>query len=104
MSAILLRKLNMPTKWTVHSALINDASVTVDVRDQLERYYLLYWTPDHFFDQMNNGIIAHQGIEYLVIYKNCNPISLRRCEQISLSFRKAKSEYELCAYVIVQKT
>lgn len=68
----------------------------------LERYYKLHWSSDYFFNRMQDGTITtSDGIQYLLIYRNCTPGMLRTCGQIQLSFRQAKKEFELCNYVLI---
>lgn len=102
-TAINLARSNMPSKWKLHSELINTFTLQSDEINALDRYYILHWQPAHFLQEMKEGIIVHQDIKYLVIYKNCNIIKIRNAPaQIALSFRKPKAEYNLCNYVIVK--
>lgn len=72
-------------------------------------YFLLYWTPAHFFSLLHEGKISREdeftGLKYhyQVMYKQCTPAELRNCNQIKLSFRRPKEEYPVGKYVIVMK-
>lgn len=104
--SIIAYKAGLPSKWTVHYALVNDFTISdTEILNQLDKYYKLFWKAGYFDPSVLDGTILHQDIRYLVIYKNCNPYQIRKLdktEQIELSFRKAKPEYQLAAYVIVR--
>ena len=71
--------------------------------DTLSRYYLIYWSPEYFFEQMQNGLLIHQDKEYVVVYHKCTPTKLKNARQVALSFRIAQKEYQnLKPIVLVQ--
>lgn len=69
---------------------------------ECEKYYLLYWAPDHFNSQLKDGMITHQDIQYQVCYApRIGYASIAKSRQLKLSFRKAHAKYNLPGYVIV---
>lgn len=84
----------------LHAELINKWTLPFRAPD-LDRYYLLYWTPSYFDAIWNEGIITREGVDYIVVYHACKPAELRREKQIALSFRRAVPEFNLPAYVLV---
>ena len=73
------------------------------IRARFSRYYLLYWSPEHFFKCLHDGIVEHFGIKHQVIYYKCTPESIRSCRQLQLSFREAHPDYGIEPYVLVMK-
>jgi len=89
---------------TLHSMLLNRWVIPDSYLDILEKYYLITWNRYHFHDQLENGIIEHQGTRYLVVYHECKPADfLRERHEVWLSFRKAIDDFEIPAYVLVKK-
>lgn len=68
----------------------------------LSQYHLLYWNPVHLLLNMKDGTITKDGRVYQVIFQDCNPFTIKRCNQVVLSFRAAKVEFDLEPYVIVK--
>lgn len=103
--SIQIAKSGLPRKQLLQSELINTFHLEAEFTNCLSKYYRKFWSKNYFFEVMHEGIIIDQNTEYLVIYKNCNPFTIRKCEkekQIELSFRKAKSKYELIGYVLIR--
>jgi len=71
-------------------------------QDTLESYYLLYWEPHYFLSQIKEGTLTHNGKVFQVIYKRgASPATIKSKEQIKLSFRAPKAEFDLPSYVLV---
>jgi len=100
MSALIVLRMYKITPSNMHSALVNRFDIS-ELIDSLEQYKLLYWAPQHFFAQLKEGMIERNGVEYLVVYHKCTPTRLHSQSQIALSFRQAKIEFNLPAYVLV---
>jgi hypothetical protein len=102
MSAILLHQQHGITPSILHSRLINNFQLLPETPlDVLESYYLLYWSPEHFFTHMKDGMLEHNGVKYMVVYHKCTPEGLKRHEKMVLSFRSAKDKFHLVPYVLV---
>lgn len=98
-----LRKYNL-TPSNVHASLVNEFKLKqLKSVDALDHYCLLYWNPEYFYTQMIDGVVIKNDIRYLVIYHKCTPTEVRKRNQIALSFRAAKAEFNLPAYVLVSK-
>lgn len=69
--------------------------------DCLDKYYLLYWSPEYFISQMSYGTITHNNEKYIVIYKHCTPTQIKTARQVKLSFRKPLDIFNLPGYVLV---
>lgn len=89
----------------IRSLLISELNINPIYRPALKNYYLLFWSPEWFFNKMIDGRINQNGQIYWVIYKDCVPTDIRNLfnsgAQISLSFRTASDEYNLPSYVMV---
>jgi len=71
----------------------------------LDRYYLLYWSPNYLTEQIKDGMIVHQGISYQVIYTDSvkpNTANNGKWRQIALSFRAATKEYGIHPKVLIK--
>lgn len=88
-------------KSEMHSALINRFELTPEQIAACEKYYILRWKGAHFKHILQNGTITHQGVTYLVVYKDCKPTDIQTSSTIHVSFRKSAKEYQLQAYVLV---
>jgi hypothetical protein len=88
-------------KLEMHACLINRFELTEEQKAACEKYYILRWKGAHFKQVLENGTIAHQGVRYLVIYKDCKPTDIVGSSSLYVSFRKPAKEYELQAYVLV---
>jgi hypothetical protein len=89
------------SKTAMHSALINRFEFTPAQRAACERYYILHWSGTHFHDVVSDAIIEHQGVRYLVVWKECKPTDVKPDSRLFLSFRKPAREFELQPYVLV---
>jgi hypothetical protein len=102
MSAILLQQEFGVTPAILHSRLINNFVLPPEIPiTALDTYYLLYWSPEYFFEQLHDGMITHQNKSYIVIYHKCTPEGLKKHEKMVLSFRAAKDRFHLTPYVLV---
>jgi len=88
-------------KSDMHSALINRFELTPEQAAACEKYYILHWRGAHFKHVMRNGIITHQGVDYLVVYTECKPTDILTSSYLYVSFRKPAKEYGLQAYVLI---
>jgi|SRR5579863_3888306 len=88
-------------KSEMHSALINRFELTSEQIAACEKYYILRWKGHHFKHVMSGGGIVHQGVNYLVVYKDCKPTDIRSYSNLYMSFRKPTKEFGLQAYVLV---
>lgn len=95
-----LHKYNI-SKSTMHSALINRFELTGEQIDACEKYYILHWSGAHFRQVMSGGVVIHQGVSYLVVYKDCKPTEILPHSKLYLSFRKPAKEFGLQAYVLI---
>jgi hypothetical protein len=92
------------TKNQVASMMLNFFHYPYNYLDTLATYYMRHWTGQHFYANMVDGAItgSEDSIKYLVVYQGCTPYQAKRAQQLRLSFRSAKPEFGLCAYVIVR--
>lgn len=93
---------------TVHYMMLNHFTYPVDFRNTLSEYFLLHWETRYFQEKLRDGIISRKSldgsgkdVEYIVLFRK----SIKEVfapGNVRLSFRKAKVEYNLPAYVIVE--
>ena len=97
-------KLYGVTKNQVASMMLNFFHFPYQYTDVLATYYLRHWTGQHFYASMQDGAIigTEDNIKYLVVYQGCTPFQAKRAHQLRLSFRSAKPEFGLQAYVVVR--
>lgn len=77
----------------IYLAILDYWVIPPALKDRLDKYYLLHWEKDYFFNQSLTGRIVHQDVEYLVLYHQCLPLHMTRADvkQVALSFRKLAS-------------
>lgn len=102
MSAILCYKQHGVTRNQLASLCINTFNFPEQYQDLLSKYRLIQWSGRMFADHLKSGVITFLGDEYLVVYKDCTPSKVMKADQIRLSFRKPKDEFEVRGYVIVK--
>lgn len=93
-------KYGLPKSY-VALLLLHFHEIPLAQQDVLEHYQLYYWNSAYFDERIVNGTIVKSGIPYLIQYHHCSPASLRHCNQVALSFRAAKPEYQLPPIVLV---
>lgn len=84
-------------KHTRHWALSHIWALNSLQIEQLDKYYLLHWEPEHFlkqitYDDLGRGVIVREDIEYVL---RLNGFNLPDCvfdKTVRLSFRKHKDE------------
>ena len=52
--------------------------------------------------QIKDGIITHDGIDYIVVFHQTTAINVRKSSQVKLSFRKPDKEFDLTPYVLIK--
>jgi hypothetical protein len=72
-----------------------------ELKDCLGLYYMLYWKATYFFSRMDKGTLEREGKVYKIIYYNTDPATLRKCNQVKLSFRCPKSVFDIQPVVLV---
>lgn len=70
-------------------------------KDITENYFLLYWTSEYFFSQYRDGTVTKDGKTYNVIYFNTSYFDCKEAKNLKLSFRAAKDDLNIGAYVLV---
>ena len=76
--------------------------ITPEFQDLLNTYFLRVWDSDYALSLVEDGAIIYEGTKYFCIYKR--PItSLKAANKLILSFRAAKPEFNLPAYVLIKQ-
>ena len=61
-------------------------------RQRLDKYFLLYWEPSHFLEQLqgdDKSYLTREGIRYYVIYMELlSPEYIKEYSRVRVSFRK----------------
>lgn len=102
-SAITALQKYSISKATLKNHLYHNPVIPQEFRPALKTYYLLYWSPDWYFEKLHDGIICDKnGTSYIVITApNVSTSKLLAANQIAMSFRQAMPEYELPGIVFV---
>jgi hypothetical protein len=95
-----LRKTGI-TKAAMQEILTTKWSLSPDEESACEKYYILHWRGNHFWQVMTSGQIIHQNVRYLVVYKDCTPTQIKEDSKLFMSFRKPDRTFNLPAYVLV---
>ena len=96
-------------KSYLHYITLNHFTLRPDYRDLFKAYFLRKWTPSFFFGQVVKGSIWYEDEEYIVVYHRKSRGQLMQdCTRlqdpqlnVTLSFRKPVSEFQLPGYVLV---
>ena len=98
---------------TLKYIISNHTTIAHRLHDTLETYYILYWDVEYFLSQFTEGTIKRDNRIYHIIFKGTGAGNTKHrghmiadvkqgmSYQVSLSFRKAKPEFNLPAYVLV---
>lgn len=101
-SAITCAKVYGVGKSELNKHLLHNPVIPTNLQHCLDTYYLLYWSPDYFLEKERDGFIIHHAQRYIVMMApNVSRNKIVHANQIKLSFRKAKPEFELPAIVYV---
>jgi len=94
-------------KYKLADHMRNSMHMPTEMLEHLDIYRLIHANVPWFKNNLEDGIVTH-GIEgkditmYNVIYHQCTPAAAKSAKEIRLSFRKAKPEFEIEPYVLVQ--
>lgn len=89
--------------------LVRESPSIIRYRDCLNTYFKLYWSGEHLLQKIaesGDGTITKNEAVYVAVYApNCTRgyILAHKDEQYSLSFREAKKEFGLPAYVFISR-
>lgn len=76
-----------------------------NMRDTLDKYYIMRWNVGYFLSKIKEGMIEHQDVEYQIIYHKTDPTKLHRVSgthaQVKLSFRVADPLFNIPPTVLV---
>lgn len=91
------------TKLQLADLMRNNMHIPTSALDALSVYYMKHCTGAEFARTLEEGTVEYNGKRYSVIYHGCLPFAAKRAHEIRLSFRAAKSDYEIePPYVLVQ--
>lgn len=88
-------------KYKLADHLRNSMHVPDDMLQHLSTYRIQHWHVPQFKNSLIDGTIEWGEI-YNVIYHQCTPAAAKSAKEIRLSFRKAKPEFGIEPYVLVQ--
>ena len=90
--AALLRSSSSFTVCKINECMKTFSIFDTKVRASLEKYFLLYWEPQHFLDELagiDSSYILKDGTRYYVMYQELlSPDHIKEYSQLRLSFRK----------------
>lgn len=97
-----LVRTKMISKYTLHSALVNQWVIPDHLIAELKNHFLLQWQGSFVKDSNKHGIIEKDGTKYLVCFHKTTPHKVYSSDKVWLSFREANVEWNIPAYVLVQ--
>ena len=83
------------------SDMINNKHVEIKFRKICTSYYLLYWRGEHLKSLNINGSIMHNGISYVLVFKDTTPYTAYHAAQVRISFRVIPDYISNCNYAVV---
>ena len=83
------------------SDVINNKHVEIKFRKICTSYYLLYWRGEHLKSLNINGSIMHNGISYVLVFKDTTPYTAYHAAQVRVSFRVIPDYISNCNYAVV---
>jgi hypothetical protein len=89
-------------KYKLADHMRNSMHMPDDMLQHLEVYKMMHWNVPQFKNELTDGTIAISNGIYNVIYHQCTPAAAKSAKEIRLSFRKAKPEFGIEPYVLVQ--
>lgn len=95
-------------KYRLADHMRNSMHIPDEFLQFLDKYKIIHWTVPTFKDKLIDGTltIGYPPLTditiYNVIYYNTTPAAAKSAKEIRLSFRKAKPEFNIEPYVLVQ--
>ena len=98
-----------PTKSEMREILTTQFSPKNPSSLPFEKFFIRYWSKDYFlhvtsFISLHTGTLPVEGRGFIIIYHRTTRgkiLQMNPTDQLALSFRAAKPEYNLPAYVLV---
>ena len=102
-SILALEKYSISTSH-MRFSLQNTPNIPAKMHHALAYYKILHWDSQYMKLAVHNGVILREGIRFNVIFSGCTRADCitSRSGQVLLSFRQAKPEYNLPAYVLIK--
>lgn len=91
-----------PIKYKLADHMRNSMHISDDYLQHLDIYYLKHLHVPEFKNRLVDGQIDMYGYKFNTIYHQCTPAAAKAAKEIRLSFRKAKPEFNIEPYVLVQ--
>ena len=83
------------------SDIINNKHLEIKFRKICTSYYLLYWRGEHLKSLNVNGSVQHNGITYVLVFKDTTPYTAYHASQVRISFRVIPDYISNCNYAVV---
>jgi hypothetical protein len=90
------------TKYQLADQMRNYMHIDDKFLEGLETYRINHYSGFIFSTMLFDGLVEYNFTSFNVIYHNCSPYHAKRAEEIRLSFREAKDEYQLEPIVLVE--
>lgn len=88
------------TPYTIRFDAINSWTIHKLVKDKwFDKYYILSWQGTWLADQVNNGIVLHDGVRYKINWITV-PSICYKSDEVLLSFRRIWGQDE--GYVLIK--
>jgi hypothetical protein len=100
--AAVERRMIMNIKYKLADHMRNSMHMPNDMLEHLDCYYLKHLHVPEFKNALVDGQVFMYGHNFNVIYHQCTPAAAKAAKEIRLSFRKAKPEFNIEPYVLVQ--
>ena len=83
------------------SDIINNKHLETKFRKICTSYFLLYWRGEHLKSLNVNGSIQHNGLTYVLVFKDTTPYTAYHASQVRISFRVIPDYISNCNYAVV---
>lgn len=88
--------------YNIRHSAVNEWSVNHNLAAVwFDRYYLLHWQGVHLAEQVNNGTLKHDGVQYKINWITV-PTICYQAEQVQVSFRRILGQAEGYALIKVK--
>ena len=92
-------------KYQLRYKMMNSFHIPDTYISGLAKYLMVHMSGSEFKRRLFDGTIAGTpDIEntYAIIYHNCKPFEVKCAQEIRISYRRAKPEFELESYALVE--
>lgn len=90
------------TRNELNYSVLNLFFIPPEMKLALDTYSQIRMNGKQFSKELIEGCLIRNNLSYQVIYSSCTPFAARKARELKLSFRKAKSVFNIPPTVIVK--